>query len=649
LGKRGKLPSSMNTDTWFETAKANLSRYWGYPDFRPGQDAVVKSVLKGDETLVLFPTGGGKSLCYQVPATVLPGLTLVISPLVALMQDQVDQLNARGIRSAFINSTLPRHEVEQRLINARNGMYTLLYCAPERLETPLFQQEAPNLNIQLVAVDEAHCISEWGHDFRPPYRRIRENITSVIGETRWMALTATATPRVKDDIIRVMGFDNPTVITKGFERKNLKWWVIDTPQKNTLLLKMVKRWSGAGLIYAGTRRLCNEIAALMRSHGVRCEAYHAGLTSDERKRIQQDWIDNTLELVVATNAFGMGIDKPDCRYVLHYNMPGSLEAYYQEAGRAGRDGAQSFPTMLVTSSDVKTSRKRLEESYPDYDVVAQVYTMLCDSLALASGSVQEEPASVDLDKLGKRSGLRKNVLVNALRTLERLDVIEMVQPNEPMLGVQFNLDKDLIVEQVGSGGNEAKIQFVDRLLRLFLPEGQHKMNFLEAGWVTSRLELSHNAVLKGLNVLSSEGVLRWETRRDDPVIRVKEDRAERVPVQRKQVDVYRTIQQDKLEHMIGYALTQGCRSAYIRRYFGETEVPDYCGFCDRCLAGEGEPEMTDVLIQQVVSLLKSGPSDLTRLESEAGIPRKTLEAVLKWLSSQRKIRFEKKSGLFYWK
>ena len=252
----------MNTDTWFETAKANLSRYWGYPDFRPGQDAVVKSVLKGDETLVLFPTGGGKSLCYQVPATVLPGLTLVISPLVALMQDQVDQLNARGIRSAFINSTLPRHEVEQRLINARNGMYTLLYCAPERLETPLFQQEAPNLNIQLVAVDEAHCISEWGHDFRPPYRRIRENITSVIGETRWMALTATATPRVKDDIIRVMGFDNPTVITKGFERKNLKWWVIDTPQKNTLLLKMVKRWSGAGLIYAGTRRLCNEIAAL---------------------------------------------------------------------------------------------------------------------------------------------------------------------------------------------------------------------------------------------------------------------------------------------------------------------------------------------------------------------------------------------------
>jgi len=310
----------MNQHSLFDQAVSNLEKYWGFPAFRPGQDDVVRSVLDGKETLVLFPTGGGKSLCYQVPATVLPGLTLVISPLVALMQDQVDQLNDRGIKAAFINSTISKYEVEQRVINACNGMYKLLYCAPERLETGLFQYEATNLNIQLVAVDEAHCISEWGHDFRPPYRRIRENVENAIGETRWMALTATATPRVKDDIISIMGFREPTIISKGFERKNLKWWVTPTEQKNTQLIKMVTKAPGSGLIYAGTRRACNELAAYIRTKGIRCEAYHAGLTADERKRIQQEWIDNRLPLVVATNAFGMGIDKPDCRYDVHYDI-----------------------------------------------------------------------------------------------------------------------------------------------------------------------------------------------------------------------------------------------------------------------------------------------------------------------------------------
>ncbi|HAC14967.1 MAG TPA: RecQ family ATP-dependent DNA helicase, partial [Bacteroidetes bacterium] len=340
----------------FQKAKENLKSYWGFDDFRPGQDEVIKSILAGDETLVLFPTGGGKSLCYQVPATVLPGLTLVISPLVALMQDQVDQLRKRGISATFINSTISRKEVEQRIVNASNGMYKLLYCAPERLETPFFKAEASNLNIQLVAVDEAHCISEWGHDFRPPYRKIRQNIDECVGPTRWMALTATATPKVSDDIKKVLSFSNPTIISKGFERKNLKWWVDVTSQKDTRLLQMVKKAPGSGLIYAGTRRLCNELAEMIRSTGLKCEAYHAGLPSEDRARIQQHWIDNMLQVVVATNAFGMGIDKSDCRYVIHYDMSYSLEAYYQEAGRAGRDGKLSYPTLLIRDSDIKIAR-----------------------------------------------------------------------------------------------------------------------------------------------------------------------------------------------------------------------------------------------------------------------------------------------------
>jgi ATP-dependent DNA helicase RecQ len=254
--------------------------------------------------------------------------------------------------------------VEQRLINARNGMYKLLYCAPERLETPLFIHNAPLLNITLVAIDEAHCISEWGHEFRPPYRRIRPNLQPLLPDARWMALTATATPLVKDDILKVLGFTDPVVVAKGFGRPNLKWWVDETEQKLDRLKLMVRKATGSGLVYAGTRRGCTDIAAEIRSMGIACEPYHAGLTSDERKRIQRDWVNGKLPVVVATNAFGMGIDKPDCRWVIHYEMPGSLEAYYQEAGRAGRDGAISYPTLLVKRSDASQARTRIKQGYP---------------------------------------------------------------------------------------------------------------------------------------------------------------------------------------------------------------------------------------------------------------------------------------------
>ncbi|MCC5926196.1 MAG: RecQ family ATP-dependent DNA helicase [Bacteroidetes bacterium] len=629
----------------YNQAKQNLKKYWGFDDFRPGQDEVVQSVLDGNETLVLFPTGGGKSLCYQVPATVLPGLTLVISPLVALMQDQVDQLNKRGIRSAFINSTLPQFEVEQRLINARNGMYTLLYCAPERLETNLFQQEAPNLNIQLVAVDEAHCISEWGHDFRPPYRRIRENIEACIGKTRFMALTATATPRVKEDIISVMGFRNPVVISKGFERKNLKWWVKATEQKSTTLLNMVQKAPGSGLVYASTRRGCNELAALVRSKGIACEAYHAGLTSLDRKRIQEQWIDNTLPLVVATNAFGMGIDKPDCRYVIHYDIAYSLEAYYQEAGRAGRDGELSFPTLLVKKSDLVHARKRLNDSYPDYDLVQRVYTLLCDTLHLALGSVHEGPQTVSLQHVSKRSGLRNTLIMNCLRVLNRLGVIVLSQNTEPQFGIRFNRNKDVLLDIMLEWKNEAKQRFLENLMRLYIPESLNDTHFIDQSTVMTKLELTYNGVVKGLDVLSNEGLLKWESRTDDPVVQVLEARSSRAPITRKEVEQFRDIQKEKLEMMIGYALTSGCRSAYIRRYFGEEEVPESCGFCDRCLAVKRNTYNEEDIKRTLLELKKS-PLTLTQIARVCKIPEESAMQMLRWLATERKVRYTKETAQF---
>lgn len=628
-----------------QQATQQLKKFWGYDAFRPGQDEVVKAVLEGKETLVLFPTGGGKSLCYQVPATVLPGLTLVISPLVALMQDQVDQLNRRGIRSAFINSTLPQHEVEQRLINARNGMYTLLYCAPERLETPLFQLEAPNLNIQLVAVDEAHCISEWGHDFRPPYRKIRQNVDACIGDTRIMALTATATPKVRDDIISVMGFRDPVIISKGFARKNLKWWVMPTEQKNTTLLNMVRKAPGSGLIYASTRRGCNELAALIRTTGKACEAYHAGLDASERQRIQQDWIDNVLPVVVATNAFGMGIDKPDCRYVIHYDMANSLEAYYQEAGRAGRDGEESYPTLLVKPSDASNARKRMLESYPDYETVQNVYTLLCDTLHLAVGSVHQQPDTVSLEQIARRAGIRKALVASSLKVLNRLGVITLSQVMEPQFGVWFQLGKQPLLDVMQSWKNEAKQRFLENLMRLYLPEALTGVHYLEQAQVMTKLELTYNGVIKGLEVLSKEGLLTWEIRSDDPVIQVSEARSPKLPVSRHDVEQFRDIQLEKLEKMIGYATTSGCRSAYIRRYFGETDVEERCGFCDHCLSTKAE-QFSSKDVERVMLSLKSGSKSTEELQKLTQLHPSRIKEVLRWLASERKVRYEKTSGTF---
>jgi ATP-dependent DNA helicase RecQ len=635
-------------NTPYENALHNLGRYWGFDRFRPGQDEVVESVLAGNETVVLFPTGGGKSLCFQVPATVLPGLTLVISPLVALMQDQVDQLVRRGIKATFINSTLKAHEVEQRLINARNGMYTLLYCAPERLETALFRSEAPDLNIQLVAVDEAHCISEWGHDFRPPYRNIRANIEEMIGKTRWMALTATATPKVREDIINVLGFTNPVVISKGFARENLKWWVTYTDQKNTRLLQMIKRAPGSGLVYAGTRRACNELAETIRLSGIPCEAYHAGLPPESRKRIQQEWIDNTLRIVVATNAFGMGIDKPDCRFVIHYDLSYSLEAYYQEAGRAGRDGSPSYPTLLVRKSDLKMARKRLNDTYPTYETLIQVYSSLCDALYLAVGSEHPEAVPVSTANLMVRTKLSQTTLGSALRVLNRLGVIEMAEHRQPEIGLLFHLSREAMLERIDSYANEAKKTFLDNLVRLFAPEGFQGMHFIETDTVLSRIEVLPNALRKGLGVLRNEGLLDFQEVDVDPMIRLVGTRQGKVPLSREESEAFRKIQQEKLEHMIGYIESSGCRSAYIRRYFGEIDVPDSCGFCDRCLAKsalDAVPPAKEQL-QRVFSLLRGGPQTLSDIGLATGFGEDVTKAVLKWLNNEGKIRYERKTGLF---
>ncbi|MDX1639779.1 MAG: RecQ family ATP-dependent DNA helicase, partial [Balneolaceae bacterium] len=556
-----------------EKAEGSLRRYWGFDSFRRGQDTAIRSVLNGEDTLVLFPTGGGKSLCYQVPATVMQGMTLVISPLVALMQDQVQQLNDRGVSAAFVNSTLSSWEVEQRFVNARNGMYKLFYCSPERLKTDLFQAEMEKMDIMVVAVDEAHCISEWGHDFRPSYREIRPSLEPLAERVTWIALTATATPRVRDDIVNNLRLDEPNIVSKGFERPNLTWWVICSEHKQKKLIHSVKKASvmGSGLIYGGTRRNCEELADKIEKRlGIRTRAYHAGVENLERRRIQEAWITGEIPLVVATNAFGMGIDKSDCRYVIHYEMPYSLESYYQQAGRAGRDGEESYPILLFRDSDAYQAKKRLKDTYPGKGQLQKLYDALCDELELALGSEMERMEQISVDAVQKRSKLPKRMVRSSLKVLNQLGVIQLIENVTPQVSLQFAAGEERIRELVNQMENREKAEFLDTIFRQFGYEAFSGWKSLELEYLQRKLNTTRNGVIKGLQVLQHhDRLLRFQVIGEMPLVRLIDERISRLPFNKRELEGHRAILLQKLKQMLGYISTSGCREVYLRTYFGE--------------------------------------------------------------------------------
>jgi ATP-dependent DNA helicase RecQ len=626
---------------YFKKAELNLKKFWGFDAFRSGQDEVVRSVFEGNETLVLFPTGGGKSLCYQVPATVFEGMTLVISPLVALMQDQVQQLKSKGVSATFINSTIPSFEVEQRLVNARNGMYKLLYCAPERLKTLLWEAELPNLHIDLVAIDEAHCISQWGHDFRPSYRDIRTALEPIAKQTRWIALTATATPEVQKDIVASLGFEEPAVISRGFARPNLKWWVIQSPQKKQKLEESVTKGAqqGDGLIYGGTRKNCEQLAGRFSRMGIKTEAYHAGIEPEERKLIQQRWISGETPLVVATNAFGMGIDKPDCRYVIHEEMPYSLEAYYQEAGRAGRDGEESFPILLYRPSDYEKAKERLDQNYPTLDELEHSYQILCDSFQLAVGSQMEESQPFEIEQLMKRGKLAYGKARSSVRLLNQFDIIAMQEDVKPAVCLQFTLSPAAIKSFRERCENDQKAEFTDKLERMFGAMAFNEMTELDEAIVLEKLGVRRNALIKALNVLmQNDKILIFEMHKQRSLVKVLEARSRKLTLTKKEVEAHRNNLFRKLEHMHGFVLTETCREVYLRNYFGDTAAKP-CGHCDNCLkptSNQNEvPSVQEIAV--VYDLLKEVPQTTEQLLGASNLQKHQVVQAIQYLMREEKV------------
>ena len=404
-------------------AVASLQKHFGFEDFREGQREVISSILEGKDAVVVMPTGSGKSLCYQLPAMILDGVTLVVSPLIALMKDQVDALRARGLPATFINSSISDSEQHARIESLRRREHKLVYIAPERFRSSRFNAALQQIPISLVAVDEAHCISTWGHDFRPDYLRLRSVIKS-LGQVQTLALTATATPYVRSDIVQQLGLNRPQTFVSGFDRPNLSIEVIHTEkerQKISLIRTLARQIPGSGIIYASTRKAVEQVGNKLKALDLGVSIYHAGLSDGMRIKAQDDFMSGRTQMIVATNAFGMGIDKPDIRFVVHYQMPGSIEAYYQEIGRAGRDGLPSTCVLLFNYADKNTHDFFIEGSYPDISIVKQVY----DSLA----ATELRRIELSTAELARRTGESNEMAVqSALYILERAGHIQRTAP-----------------------------------------------------------------------------------------------------------------------------------------------------------------------------------------------------------------------------
>lgn len=573
-----KSVDSATVNSKLAAAREVLQSAFGYSDFRSGQEAAVESVLNGNDTLVILPTGGGKSLCFQVPALILPQLTVVLSPLISLMKDQVDALNAKGLPAAFINSTLSSNDVQDRMARAANGELKLLYMAPERFDIPGTADRLRKIGISLLAVDEAHCISQWGHDFRPSYLRVKK-VRHDLGNPPTIALTATATPEVRRDIARQLQLRDPRVVVTGFDRTNLNYHVLpakNDDEKDMLLVETLKGYDGLAVVYASTRKSVDRITAILRSAGVSAIAYHAGLDDIRRREAQEAFMTERRRAIVATNAFGMGIDKPNVRLVIHHSMPGTLEAYYQEAGRAGRDGLLSNVFLLHSFQDRFTHEYFVKGANPERAEVERVYKRL-QSLADSDGAISLDQADL-LSRLTGKAGERE--AESALRILFLSRAI--VDPPTANSSVQVRLlATPARIKREFAGDESPELGFLRALWRMHaerLYEGvMLGMDSLPPGLAGS------SRVLPILEQLQSRQILDWGRIGQGLRLSKRTESLAHFNIDWKAIDRRRLADLAKLHMMQSYAYTKSCRRAFVLRYFGDPSARPKCSGCDNCL------------------------------------------------------------------
>jgi ATP-dependent DNA helicase RecQ len=565
------------TEPRLTAAHAVLKSCFGYERFRAGQEEAISSILAGRDTLVVLPTGGGKSLCYQVPAMVLDGLTIVVSPLISLMKDQVDALRARELPAAFINSTLSAAQVSSTMAAASRGEIKLLFLAPERFDYGGITGRLRDIGVSLLAIDEAHCISQWGHDFRPSYLRVRK-VRADLGGPPTMALTATATPQVRSDILRQLDLTKPSVVITGFDRTNLSYGVLparNDADKDRLLVETLNAHEGVAIIYASTRRSVDRIAAILEDAGIPAAAYHAGLPDELRQEVQDAFMSERLRAIVATNAFGMGIDKANVRLVIHHAMPGTLEAYYQEGGRAGRDGRASRVYLLHSFPDRFTHEFFIKSSYPEKATVERVYDVLRHNQQRGKPMPQSAADAVSV-VAGKTS---EREIESALRIMASYGAMSVQSGESSRIWIRLLAAPARITRELDTA--QMEIEFLRTLWRM---AGKRLETGAEIDFAALPPGLSDIATASRLlDSLAGRQFVVWR-RVGTGIICTDPDRPlSGYAIDWKLLDARRTGEMQKLEAMQSYVYTRRCRREFILRYFGDRAARPRCTGCDNCL------------------------------------------------------------------
>ncbi len=600
-----------------------LTRYWGYGSFRPLQREIIDSVLEGRDTLGLLPTGGGKSLTFQVPALMLPGLTLVVTPLISLMKDQVDNLAERGVKAVCIHSGMTRRETDLALTHCRLGKARLLYLSPERLQTESFTGELRTLNVSLIVVDEAHCISQWGYDFRPSYLKVAA-LRKIVGEqVPVLALTASATPEVTADIMEKLHFrSHHRLWARSFARENISYLVRHTDSKDQMLLRVLRATSGCSIVYVRSRRRSREIALLLQQEGISASYYHAGLDPEEKAERQNLWKSDGVRVMVATNAFGMGIDKPDVRVVIHHDLPSSLEEYYQEAGRAGRDGRESYAVVLASETDKGLLSRRLSEAFPPKDFIAKVYELACVFLGVAVGSGYKMVYEFDIDEFCRRFSLPPAQTVSALRLLTGAGYIEFSDDIYSRARLMVIMRRDELYSLELPEEAERVFQYILRNYTGLFADYVY-INEVKIG---RDLMLPTDRVYESLLLLGRMHAVHYVPRRTMPYIYFPTSREET-----RYLALPRTIYEDQRERMahrieaMKRFVFDGseCRVSGMLRYFGEKKGSD-CGKCDHCRSNNASGRRREIAAatEAVLHRLSASGSDgatVMQLAADTGL------------------------------
>lgn len=575
-------PEPVGRKPCFETPEEVLRHYWGFSGFRPKQREIIDSILAGRDTLGLLPTGGGKSITFQVPGLLKRGVALVITPLIALMRDQVEHLKKRKIPAVAIHSGMASFEIHRALDNAVLGAYKFLYLSPERIASPLFRSVLPQLKVSMIVVDECHCISQWGYDFRPSYMQVAE-LRAILPGVPVLALTATATRVVAEDVMRILGFAEPNIIQKSFSRPNVAYVVRHTSDKAATMLRILSGVPGTSIVYCRNRKRTVELAQFLRDQGVSADAFHAGLTHAERNERQRRWMEGEVRVMVATNAFGMGIDKPNVRSVIHWMLPSSPEEYFQEAGRAGRDGEKSFAVALVDKRDASLIRRRIGEEFPSRKFLCEVYDSLTSYLGVGMGEGFLRTFLIDIERFLKLNKLSPIHTMSAIRLLDIAGVWEYRDKEDMHSRLLFTIDREALYNNASlSPANDSLIQFLLRHYTGIFTE----YVFIEEDTIARALNCSVEDIYLMLVDLSRGGVVHYIPRSSLPklFLLTRREEGRHLLISREVYEVRRERLSERIEAMIAYAsASDTCRSQLLLRYFGELES-EPCGMCDVCLA-----------------------------------------------------------------